>query len=65
MYIYFTTGEYEYQYIVEWEEVSSNKKAINKKGPDFITSKKNTQSVPISTASSVYFLYSFVDHKSG
>ena len=34
MYIYFTTGEYEYQYIVEWEEASSNKRVINKKRPD-------------------------------
>ena len=33
-YISFTAGEYEYQYIVEWEEASVNKRAINKKRPD-------------------------------
>ena len=33
-YISFTAGEYEYQYIVEWEEASVNKRTINKKRPD-------------------------------
>ena len=34
LYIHFTTGEYEYHYIVEWEESSTNKRTINKKRPD-------------------------------
>ena len=42
----------EKELIIEKDQISSHQR-------------KNTQSVPTSTAGSVYFLYAFVDHKSG